>query len=76
MLRKCSEDPQPWMFSQLKKIDSHEILLVHHGRELMQAFPYENHCGCYKKLASRSCPLLVTLTYFFLIYTLSSSLGE
>ena len=32
----------------------------------VQSFPYENHCECYKKLASRSWPVLFTLTYFFL----------
>ena len=29
-------------------------------------FPYENHLECYKKLASRSWPVLFTLIYFFL----------
>ena len=38
----------------------------------MQSFPYENHCECYKKLASRLWPLLFTLTYYFLLHTLSS----
>ena len=32
----------------------------------MQSFPYENHCKCYKKLASRLWPMLFTLTFFFL----------
>ena len=31
-----------------------------------QPFPYENHCKCYKKLASRLWPVLFTLTDFFL----------
>ena len=30
-----------------------------------QLFPYENHCECYKKLASQSWPVLFTITYFF-----------
>ena len=30
-----------------------------------QSSPYENHCKCYKKLTSRSWPMLYTLTYFF-----------
>ena len=38
----------------------------------MQSFPYENHCKCCKKLASRSWPRLITLTYFF-FYVHSSS---
>ena len=29
---------------------------------LAQSFPYENYCECYKKLASRSWPVLFTLT--------------
>ena len=31
----------------------------------IQSFPYENHCECYKKLASGLWPVLFTLTYFF-----------
>ena len=31
-----------------------------------QPFPLENHCKCYKKLASRLWPVLFTLTDFFL----------
>ena len=30
-----------------------------------QSIPCENHCECYKKLASRLWPVLFTLTYFF-----------
>ena len=41
-----------------------------------QSFPYENHCKCYKKLASRLWPVLYILTHFFLIHTLSSSAGK
>ena len=41
-----------------------------------QSFPYQNHCECYKKLASRSWSVLFTLTYFFLIHTLSPSAGK
>ena len=37
---------------------------------------HENHCKCYKKLASRSGSMLFTLAYFFLIHTLSSSTGK
>ena len=37
---------------------------------------HKNHCKCYKKLASRSGPILFTLTYFFLIHKLSSSTGK
>ena len=39
-------------------------------------FSKENHCECYKKLVSRSWPVLFTFTYFFLIYTLYSSAGK
>ena len=35
-----------------------------------QSFPYENHCECYKKFASRSWPVLFTLNYFSYTYTL------
>ena len=45
-------------------------------KEQAQFFPYENHCECYKKLASRSWLMLFTLTTFFLIHTLSSSAGK
>ena len=37
---------------------------------------YKKHCKCQKKLASRSWPMLFTLTYVFLIHTLSSSAGK
>ena len=30
----------------------------------LQSVLYENHCTCYKKLNSRSCSVLFTLTYF------------
>ena len=40
------------------------------GGKITQSFLYENHCQCYKKLASRSCSVLFTLAYFFLIWTL------
>ena len=40
------------------------------------SFQYENHCDSYKKLASRSWPMLFTLTYFFLMHILSSSAGK
>ena len=43
---------------------------------LPQYFPHENHCMCYKKLPSRLWPVLFTLTYFFLIHKLSSSLCQ
>ena len=33
----------------------------------MQSFLYENQYNWYKKLASKSWPVLLTLTYFFLI---------
>ena len=36
---------------------------------LIQSFPYKNHCEFYKKLASTSWPVLLTLTYF-VIHTL------
>ena len=36
----------------------------------MQSFPYENHCECYKKLASRLWPVLFTLRFFLYIHTL------
>ena len=41
-----------------------------------QSFLYENHYECYKRFASRSSLVLFTLTYFFLIHTLSSSAGK
>ena len=44
--------------------------------QMDQSFPYKNHYECYKKLASRSCPMLFTLTYFFLIYTLYCSAAK
>ena len=31
----------------------------------IQSFTYENHCKSYRKLVSRSRPVLFTLTYFF-----------
>ena len=31
-----------------------------------QPFSYENHSECYKKLVSRSWPMLFTLSFFFL----------
>ena len=34
-------------------------------KSLTQSFPNENHCHCYKKLASRSWPVLFTLNLFF-----------
>ena len=34
------------------------------NQEVTQSFPYENNCQCYKKLASRSQPMLFTPTYF------------
>ena len=37
-----------------------------------QSSPYENHCECYKNLASKFKPMLFTLAYFFL-HTLSCS---
>ena len=36
---------------------------------ILQSFPYENQCECYKKLAWRSWPVLSTLTDFFFIHT-------
>ena len=33
---------------------------------LLLPFSRENHCECYRKLASRLWPILFTLTYFFL----------
>ena len=35
------------------------------------SFPFENHCKCYKKLASRLWPMLFTLTCFFLYIHIS-----
>ena len=29
---------------------------------ILQSFPYENHCECYRKLASSSWPVLFTRT--------------
>ena len=37
--------------------------------EVLQSFPYETHCECYKKFTSRSLLVLFTLTYFSYIYT-------
>ena len=34
-------------------------------KDLIQSFPYKNHCECYKKLASRSWPVLFTLNLIF-----------
>ena len=36
---------------------------------VLQSFSYEYHCKCYKKLTSRSWPVLFTLNNFFLINT-------
>ena len=33
-----------------------------------QSFSHENHCKCYKKLTSRSWPMLFTLAYFFFFF--------
>ena len=33
-----------------------------------QSFPYENHCECYKKLVSRSRPVLFTLKHYLFLY--------
>ena len=41
-----------------------------------QSIPYENHYDYYKKLASRSWPVLFTLTNFFLLHTLFSSAAK
>ena len=41
-----------------------------------QSFPFANHCECYKKVASRSWPVLFTLTDFFLLHTLFSSVAN
>ena len=35
-----------------------------------ESFPYENNCECYRKLASKSWPVLFTLIYFFYTHTL------
>ena len=40
-----------------------------------QSFSNKNHCECYKKLASRSWPVLFTLP-FFLLHTLFSSVAK
>ena len=45
------------------------------NNSLTRSFPCENHCKCYKKLASRLWSMLYTLTIFFL-YILSSSTGK
>ena len=34
----------------------------------VQFFPSENQCECYKKFASRSWPMLFTLTHYLLLY--------
>ena len=38
-----------------------------------QSFPDDNHHQSYRNFTSRSCPVLFTITDFFLIHTLSSS---
>ena len=43
---------------------------------IIQSWPYKNHCDFYKRLASRLWPVLLTLTDFFLLYTLSSSAAK
>ena len=52
------------------------ILLHFALLNITQSFSYESHCKCYKKLASRSWPVLFTTTYFFVIHTVSSSTGK
>ena len=42
----------------------------------IQPFSYENHCKCYKKLSSRSWPVLFTPTNFFFLYTYSPLLPK
>ena len=46
------------------------------AKHLGQSFPYVHYCEFYKKLASRSLPVLFRLTYFSLIHTISSSAGK
>ena len=36
-----------------------------------QSFLNENHCKCYKKLASRLWPMLLTLAFLYMIYITS-----
>ena len=43
---------------------------------LSQSFPYENHCECYKKLASSLWPVQFTLTPIFFLYIHSPLLLE
>ena len=45
------------------------IFYILANSSIYQSFPYKNHCKCYEKLASRSWPVLFTLTYFFLDIT-------
>ena len=52
----------PYIISLKKKLDT-----------LVQSCPYEHHCKCYKKLASRSWPVLFTLTCYFPVHAFSSS---
>ena len=41
-----------------------------------QSFSHENHCKCYKKLTSRSWPMLFTLAYFFFFFYIHSSASK
>ena len=42
----------------------------------MQSFPYEYHCKYYKKLGSRSWPVLFTLTVLLSSYTYTSTFSS
>ena len=63
------------MDSQSRVLDSKPLggSEVNSAFHLFSSIPYENHCKCYKKLTSRSWPVLFTLNNFFLLYTLFSS---
>ena len=61
-----------WLLAFLIEDSVFDWFLLHiwhtqwHSSELHQFFPCENHCNCYKKVASRLWFVLFTLTYFFL----------
>ena len=53
-----------------------KFVLCTNQKQPLQSFWYENHCEWYKKLASKSWPVLLTLIDFFLWHALFSSVAK
>ena len=58
---------QPFLFDRSKNTGAIDVKM-----DGSQSFLNKNHCKCYKKFASRSWPMLLTLPNFFLMNTLLS----